>query len=292
MRHVIHPLTATLLIAAGVATACSTRGDAPAAPTVAPATTPLATTATTLGDSNDPASGTATTSANASSTTMATDATTAADNSGTVTFGFDDEPTGQGPVSFAPLLGDWVVEADATAPSPPNVYAQVGTQNITPPAGAAGQIFGKDYADYLDKIDAYQVFPTTVADTDEWTDFDASVAFKAVSGKVDQTGGLIFRVVDPTNYYIWRCNVLEQDCRLWKYQDGQRSSVESVSVGLDVGAWYQLRVRMVGAHMELYIGDRLLLEHDDADFARGRVGLWTKADAVTYFDDFSVSPAT
>lgn len=261
-----------------LATGCSnTRGGMPAA-TVAPGTTTISSTQVAT-----------TPSTSATAPGAATADTSAATTRPSASFSFDDEPTGQGSASFAPLLGDWVVQADPTAPSPPNVYSQVADQNITPPAGEAGQIFGKDYADYLDNIDAYQVFPATVAATDAWTDFDASVSFKAISGKVDQTGGLIFRVVDPTNYYIWRCNVLEQDCRLWKYTNGSRSSVESVSVGIEVGAWYRLRVRMIGGHMELYMGDRLLLEHDDNDFPSGRVGLWTKADAVTSFDDFVVT---
>jgi hypothetical protein len=203
---------------------------------------------------------------------------------------FNADPVNQGAKLFAPLLGDWVVQTDDTAPSAPNVYAQVATGNLKPPASGAGTLFGQAYLDYIDKIEAYQVFPATVFTQGQYADLDLSVAYKPISGKIDQTGGLIFRIESPTDYYIWRCNALEQDCRLWLYKDGQRTSLYQAKLPQAAGEWHRLRVVAQGSHIQGYFDDRLLMDFDDTNYASGRVGLWTKADAVTEFDDFSVKP--
>jgi hypothetical protein len=212
---------------------------------------------------------------------------------GSVMQRFDSDPTGQGALGWAPVLGEWTVQADPTAPSPPNVYAQVGTNDVVPPdRGAAGQLFGGDYAEFLDNIGAYQIFPSSILDDGTYGDVDLSVAYKPISGRVDQTGGLIFRAQGPGDYYIWRCNVLETDCRLWTYVGGQRTSVYQVEVaGQNVGEWQTSRVVAKGTRIEGYWNDRLVMEFDDDTFTKpGRVGLWTKADAVTAFDDFTATP--
>ena len=259
-------LAAALLLGACIAT----RGSAPSAQ-------PSQTAATSASPTTEP------------TTPAATRPTTK--GAARVEINFDDEATGRGSRAFAPLLGEWVVQRDPSAPSPPNVYAQVGTEDIVPPAGDAGQLFGSAYADYLDKIQAYQVFPSTVlVGSKVYGDVDVSVMFKPISGSVDQAGGIIFRIVGPQNYWIWRCNVLEQDCRLWNYQDGVRTDVVEVSLPLKLGEWHKMRVVAKGDHFQLYYDDRLLAEHRDPTFPRGRVGLWTKADSITRFDDFTVIP--
>ena len=205
---------------------------------------------------------------------------------------FDEDPTGQGAPVWAPILGEWTVKEDSSAPTPPNVYAQVGDSNIRPPAGAAGQLFGSDYAKYLDNITAYEVFPSTVLTDHTYQDLEASVSYKPVSGQVDQTGGLIFRAKGPADYYIWRCNVLEGDCRLWTYVAGQRNDVYEVVVsGQNTGEWQSIKVIAKGDHIQGFYGDRMVMDIHDSTFSdAGTVGLWTKADAITEFDDFTVKP--
>lgn len=136
------------------------------------------------------------------------------------------------------------------------------------------------------------VDPWTVAllEDKSFSDVDVSVKVKPVSGKVDQTGGLIFRAKDAKNYYLVRSNGLEDNYRLYTLTDGKRKQIASTKVDPPkAGEWHTLRVVAKGAKIQAYIGDRLLIDHEDATFKEGYVGLWTKADSVTEFDDFEAS---
>jgi hypothetical protein len=115
---------------------------------------------------------------------------------------------------------------------------------------------------------------------------DLSVSFKAVSGVVDQGGGLVWRYRDANNYYIARLNPLETNYRIYKVVDGQRSQVRSVQVDTPPGEWHRLRVVQQGNRIRGYLDGKQLLDVTDDTFRdAGRIGLWTKADAVTFFDD-------
>ncbi len=202
---------------------------------------------------------------------------------------FDSDSTAVGATGWAPLIGEWSIEEDPTAPSPPSVYAQLGKSNLAPPPEAAGDLFGSDYYEYLDSIDAYEIFPSTLMVDGTFTDVEVTVSYKPISGNIDQTGGIIFRAQGPADYYIFRCNVLEDDCRLWTYVDGDRSSIYSAKVGgQNTGEWQTVRVRAEGNRIRAWWNDREVMDFIDDTFGgAGQVGLWTKADAITYFDDFS-----
>ncbi len=119
-------------------------------------------------------------------------------------YNFDSDPVGQLPAKFHSARtgqgseSTWVVMADPTAPSKPNVVAQTST----------------DKTDYR--------FPLLIADEGSFRDLDLSVKFRAIAGSVDQAGGLIFRLKDPNNYYIVRANALEDNYRLYHVVDGRR----------------------------------------------------------------------
>lgn len=120
----------------------------------------------------------------------------------------------------------------------------------------------------------------------KFSEVDVSVRVKPVSGKDDQTGGLVFRARDAKNYYLVRSNGLEDNFRLYTMTDGKRKQIASTKVvPPKAGEWHTLRVVAKGTKIQAYIGDKLLIDHEDATFAEGYVGLWTKADAVTEFDD-------
>jgi hypothetical protein len=117
-------------------------------------------------------------------------------------------------------------------------------------------------------------------------DVELSVALRAQQGEIDQGGGLVWRAQDGASYYIARWNPLESNVRAYKVVAGKRQQLASADVELDPRAWHTLAVRMRGELIECELDGRQLLEARDATFAgAGRVGLWTKADARTLFDD-------
>jgi hypothetical protein len=187
-------------------------------------------------------------------------------------YNFDGATPGQLPAQFhsAKTGGGapekWMVTADATAPSMPNVVAQTST----------------DQTDYR--------FPLLIADEGSFQDLDVSVRFKAVSGSIDRAGGLVFRLQDPNNYYIVRANALENNYRLYHVVNGRRSQFAGANLKVTSGEWHELRVEAVGNKITCYYdGNKNIEATDDTFKAAGKVGLWTKADSVTYFDDLKVT---
>jgi hypothetical protein len=169
--------------------------------------------------------------------------------------------TGKGQASV------WKVVEDKTAPGGPRVLAQTAE-------GPA------------------QVFNLCVAEQTSYKDLDLTVAFKAVAGKTDQGGGPVWRYQDANNYYIARMNPLEENFRLYKIVEGKRLQLATKNVDSESGKWHTLRVVHRGNHIQCYLNGKLLLDAKDDTFAQaGKVGLWTKADAQTSFDDFTVSEA-
>lgn len=116
------------------------------------------------------------------------------------------------------------------------------------------------------------------------------VMLKPVSGLIDQGGGLVWRAFDADNYYVARWNPLEENLRLYKVVQGQRTLLKGVDVIADPLAWHQLGVRNSGQKIQVYFDQKVLLETEDGTFERGgRIGLWTKADAATTFDELNVA---
>jgi hypothetical protein len=132
-------------------------------------------------------------------------------------------------------------------------------------------------------------FPLCVYDQLTTTDVTVSVRFKAVAGTVDQAAGLVARFKDQDNYYMVRANALEHNVRLYKVERGDRKQFAGVDVTVPSGQWQRLTLEVRGAHFKVLLNDALLFEADDPTFRNaGKVGLWTKADSVTYFDDLSI----
>ena len=117
-----------------------------------------------------------------------------------------------------------------------------------------------------------------------------SVRFKAISGNSDQGGGIMWRVQDDENYYVARFNPLEDNFRFYTVKNGHRRELASASIALNTG-WHEMTITQIGDRFQGALDGQMLLEHSDDTFAKaGGVGLWTKADAVTYFSDFQVIP--
>ena len=141
-------------------------------------------------------------------------------------------------------------------------------------------------------------FPTAVLGDVSGTDVDVSVRFRPVSGRVDQAAGLVWRYQDEDNYYIVRANALEDNVVLYKVQNGQRTDLPVKGEGrtygkpaeVPLGQWSTLRVVATGGRFAVYLNGAKLYEVEDATFkGAGRIGVWTKADSVTHFDDLTVT---
>jgi hypothetical protein len=140
-------------------------------------------------------------------------------------------------------------------------------------------------------------FPVAVLSDVQAADVDLSVRFKPVSGRVDQAAGLVWRFQDQDNYYIVRANALENNVVLYKVEKGKRTDLPVKGEGrtygkkaeVPSGQWSTLRVVATGPRFEVSYNGTRLYEVEDSTFNQaGAVGVWTKADSVTYFDDLTV----
>jgi hypothetical protein len=109
--------------------------------------------------------------------------------------------------------------------------------------------------------------------------------FKPVSGNSDRAAGIIFRIQDKDNYYILRANALEDNVNIYKYVGGWRRVVQEGSAKVPSGTWQELRVEVKGNHIRGFLNGKLVVEATDDTFKAGKIGLWTKADSVTCFDN-------
>jgi len=173
---------------------------------------------------------------------------------------FDDTPPGQLPRGWSALVGEW----------------SVGT----------GQVLSQS------AVNASAVFNVALLDQKQWLDLDISVKVRAREGRIDQGGGLVWRARDAKNYYVARFNPLEDNYRVYFVAKGQRRQLDSADVEVDHQAWHTVRVKMVGDHIQCFLNGKQELDVHDTTFQDpGHIGLWTKADAVSDFDDLTVSKA-
>jgi hypothetical protein len=124
-----------------------------------------------------------------------------------------------------------------------------------------------------------------------------TVRFKPVSGNVDRAAGLVWRYRDESNYYVVRANALEDNVVLYKVEAGQRTALppagksgeHAVAYVVPAGRWSTLRVAFMGPRFVVSVDSKPLFEVEDSTFAGpGKVGVWTQADSVTYFDEFDL----
>jgi len=178
---------------------------------------------------------------------------------------FDRDKAGTLPQGFVAAAGDWKVAAHATAPSAHNTLAQ-WAKNERP------------------------VFNVVLATDTDFKDVELSVRLQAMGGQIDQGGGLVWRARDARNYYIARYNPLENNFRVYKVVDGSRTQLGSADIPRSEG-WHTLRVIMRGDAIECSYDGKKYLEVSDAAFpGSGKIGLWSKADAQTLFDDLTAKP--
>ena len=185
------------------------------------------------------------------------------------TVGFDRDPAGAAPAGW--VCGStgggaprWAVEADAGAPSAPNVLKQSGK-------GA---------------------FPWCVKQGTALADGVVEVKFKPLTGREDQAGGVVWRWKDGDNYYVARANALENNVSFYYTERGSRRTIKYVDAPVPKNVWHTLRVEFAGSRIRVALNGKTYIDLKDTHIGgAGAVGLWTKADSVTSFDDFSYGAA-
>jgi hypothetical protein len=178
---------------------------------------------------------------------------------------FDATPVGSLPAGWkCGVTGSgspkWAVEVDAAAPSPGNVLKQTGSGD----------------------------FPWCAKTDASISDGFVEVKFKPISGREDAAGGVVWRWKDGDTYYVARANSLENNVSLYRTQKGRRNTIQYVDAPVAKGQWHVLRVEFVGKTIIVSLdGKPYITREDDQIAGPGAVGVWTKADSVTFFDDFS-----
>ncbi|MGH7206781.1 MAG: hypothetical protein ACREI2_11300 [Nitrospiraceae bacterium] len=185
-----------------------------------------------------------------------------------MTWNFDADLAGTLPKDFSVgtlfdgrPAGDWKVFQTDRAQSPPQVL---------------GQLMGKG-AEHAYKV----VLVHVITDSD----VELEVAFLSIEGKADMGGGLIWRAADDRNYYLTRANPLEQNIRIYRVVKGVRHLLQNFDQIIDVKRWHRLRVISRGCRIQVFYDEKPVFDLCDRTFTAGRIGLWTKSDAVTFFDD-------
>ena len=161
----------------------------------------------------------------------------------------------------------WQVQPDRTAPSRPNVFAQLSTHS------------GK------------QDYTLALFDKNPCKDGDLSVDMKLVSGRFEQSGGVVWRFQDTANFYFALASADKDSVGIYKKMNNTVSLLANASVPhqIDDKEWNLLKVSFRGPHFTLFFGHRKLIDTQDAELAKsGKTGLWTKADTVAYFDNFRI----
>ena len=178
---------------------------------------------------------------------------------------FDAGTVGQAPAGWtATRTGSgeakWTIERDDTAPSKPNVLKQAGVAT----------------------------YPVCFKNDTNLEDGFVEVKFKPISGKEDQAGGVVWRLKDANNYYIARANALEDNVTIYHTINGRRTEKKRTNMKVAANVWHTIRADFAANHFTVTCDGKKAIEWDDDTFKdAGKVGVWTKADSVTLFDDFS-----
>jgi pyruvate, water dikinase len=155
-------------------------------------------------------------------------------------------------------------------------------------ASLMGKMVGGKYQDFLDNIEAYYYFPLAIARDSLIGDARISVRTASVAGKIDQAGGLAFAIADVANYFVLRINVLEDNFTLFEYVNNKRVQRANIPHPIGAGQCYRVMVEISGNALRGYLDDELLVEYQAERQLHGFVGLWTKADSVTHFEELVV----
>lgn len=160
---------------------------------------------------------------------------------------------------------------------PAGKWKVIETERAKSSPRVLGQLMGKG---------AEHAYKTLFINGIKASDLTLHVSFLPIDGKADMGGGLIWRATDDRNYYLTRANPLEQNIRIYRVVNGVRQMLKNFDHIIDVRQWHTLRVIAKGCQIQVFFDDKQVFDLCDQTFSTGQVGLWTKSDAVTYFDDW------
>jgi hypothetical protein len=204
---------------------------------------------------------------------------------------FSTETVGAMPTTFAAAVGNWSIGIDDGN----KVLLVDGRkwsrgQASTGLADKARALYGDRYAEFLDNVQAYAYFPFAVdQQVDNFTNGKITMRFKAIAGRIDQGAGILFDLKPNGDYYAIRANPLENNLVLWRFKHGQRSSVNWVrNVVTPTRKWHDLVMTIQGKQLTASVNGKQYMKYTLPAVVAGKVGVWTKADSVVYFDDYTV----
>ncbi|MEW5745201.1 MAG: PEP/pyruvate-binding domain-containing protein [Nitrospirota bacterium] len=155
-------------------------------------------------------------------------------------------------------------------------------------AGIVGKFVGPSLQEFLDTIEAYYYFPLAIAKDSEMADGSVSVRVKPIGGHIDRAGGIAFGVRNASNYFVLRINALEDNVILFEYVNNKRIKRVGAQETIRSGTWYELKVEVSGNRIRGCLDGRVVVEHTAEQPVEGFVGLWTKADSVTFFSEITI----
>lgn len=191
------------------------------------------------------------------------------------TWSFDDEKPDAIAAGFTPTQtgekadppATWAIVADPDAPSPPHAFGVTKTVGVN------------------------KTFNNALIEGTSYKDFELSVMLRPVSGTNNQGGGVMFRAKGVDDHYIARWNPVENNFRVYAMLGGARVDIAAAPLELDPKAWHQLRVVVAGDRIETFVDDKPIVQANDKSLSdAGMIGLWTKGDAATMFDDLTITP--
>ncbi len=185
---------------------------------------------------------------------------------------FDQDKPHEIAQGWTAVEGDWVVLADPGAPSQPNGFGM-----------ESGRLF-KSLTNGL----VYSSL-AVASDPTEYSDFTYEAQFKAKKGYFDCSGGLIFRYVDPKNYYVLSVGCPSDYFAIDRVSDGKPEVLKQTVVPIDQGVWYSIKVVVDGDHMSAYCNDKMAFDISDSKIKKGRIGLWANDDSEPLFDNLKLT---
>src|SRR5882762_324254 len=214
-------------------------------------------------------------------------------SAGTVRVDLSKEHVGRESTKFLSVVGNWSIVDDGGK----KVLGVDGRSWLRgQPAGSLAEkaraIYGARNEEFIDNVKAWAYFPYAVAkDVPDFTDGEISMRFKIVAGQLDQCAGILFNLKSNGDYLTVRFNGMEDNVVLWTFNKGVRKFVKrgSENVPLQKNTWHNLQISVHGTSLQATLDGKHLLDYTLAEPVSGKIGLWSKTDSVSYFDDYTVS---
>jgi 3-keto-disaccharide hydrolase len=198
---------------------------------------------------------------------------------------FSDFSAGQTPTNFNNALagggrpGDWKIVMDEE----PSAFAP-----LTPQAGRTATMTQRAVLAQVSQDPTDEHFPMLIYDGQTFKDFKLTTQFKIVSGVVEQMAGVVFRYQNASNFYVVRASALGRNLRFYKVVNGQRGSLIGPDLDISTNVWHTLTVQCQGNQITCQLDATAMPTLNDNTFPAGKVGFWTKSDAVSYFGDTTI----